>query len=82
MYNVFKLFPILFQRGKYVSDEMATLSLRISIVEKNVTKTMQFDPNTSVYDACRIIRDKITEANLGQREYTPNLDIHLSWIYT
>lgn len=45
---------------------MATLSLRISIVEKNVTKTMQFDPNTSVYDACRLIREKITEANLGQ----------------
>ncbi|XP_054280659.1 talin-2 isoform X2 [Macrosteles quadrilineatus] len=45
---------------------MATLSLRISIVEKNVTKTMQFDPNTSVYDACRVIREKITEANLGQ----------------
>ncbi|PNF41180.1 Talin-1 [Cryptotermes secundus] len=45
---------------------MATLSLRISIVEKNVTKTMQFDPTTSVYDACRIIREKISEANQGQ----------------
>lgn len=30
---------------------------------------MQFDPNTSVYDACRLIREKITEANLGQRKY-------------
>ncbi|XP_050529249.1 talin-1-like isoform X2 [Daktulosphaira vitifoliae] len=45
---------------------MATLSLRISIVEKNVTKTMQFDPTTSVYDACRLIREKISEANLDQ----------------
>ncbi|GAB6032133.1 hypothetical protein CHUAL_010792 [Chamberlinius hualienensis] len=27
---------------------------------------MQFEPSTMVYDACRIIRDKITEANLGQ----------------
>lgn len=45
---------------------MATLSLRISIVEKNVIKTMQFDPSTSVYDACRVIREKISEANLGQ----------------
>ncbi|XP_059352131.1 talin-2-like isoform X2 [Daphnia carinata] len=45
---------------------MASLSLKISIVEKDVVKTMQFDPNTAVYDACRVIRDKITEANLGQ----------------
>jgi len=47
---------------------MATLSLRINIVENNVTKTMQFDPTTSVYDACRIIREKIVEANQGQRK--------------
>ncbi|XP_050426886.1 talin-1-like isoform X2 [Adelges cooleyi] len=45
---------------------MATLSLRISIVERNVTKTMQFDPTTSVYDTCRLIREKISEANLDQ----------------
>jgi talin len=49
---------------------MATLSLKISIVEQGVTKTMQFEPATTVYDACRIIREKITEANLGQREYS------------
>jgi len=48
---------------------MATLSLRISIPEKNATKMMQFDPNTSVYDACRIIREKLAEAsNMGQRK--------------
>ncbi|XP_039305998.1 talin-1 isoform X2 [Solenopsis invicta] len=46
---------------------MATLSLRISIPEKNATKMMQFDPSTSVYDACRIIREKLPEAsNMGQ----------------
>uniref|UniRef100_A0A646QFM5 Talin1 n=1 Tax=Hemiscolopendra marginata TaxID=943146 RepID=A0A646QFM5_9MYRI len=45
---------------------MATLSLKISIVEKNAVKTMQFDPSTMVYDACKIIREKISEANLGQ----------------
>ncbi|XP_068221988.1 talin-2 isoform X2 [Palaemon carinicauda] len=42
------------------------LALKIHIVEQNVTKMMQFDPNTIVFDACRIIREKITEANLGQ----------------
>lgn len=48
---------------------MATLSLRISIVDRNVTKTMQFDPTTSVYDTCRLIREKISEANLDQRKF-------------
>jgi talin len=44
---------------------MASLSLKISVVEKNVVKTMQFEPSTMVYDACRLIKDKITEANTG-----------------
>lgn len=43
-----------------------TLALKIHIVEQNVRKMMQFDPSTMVFDACRIIREKITEANLGQ----------------
>lgn len=47
---------------------MAQLSLRINIVDSNVTKTMVFDPSTTVYDACKLIREKITEANLGQRK--------------
>ncbi|GFT39672.1 talin-2 [Nephila pilipes] len=38
-----------------------SLSLKVSVVEKNVVKTMQFDPSTIVYDACRIIREKIAE---------------------
>lgn len=47
-----------------------TLTLKVSIVEKNVTETMQFEPSAVVYDACRIIRDKIKEANVGQpKEY-------------
>ncbi|XP_070498321.1 talin-2 isoform X3 [Chironomus tepperi] len=46
---------------------MATqLSLRISLEGGRVTKTIQFDPNTSVFDACRIIRDKFAEAVQGQ----------------
>uniref|UniRef100_T1J0N6 FERM domain-containing protein n=1 Tax=Strigamia maritima TaxID=126957 RepID=T1J0N6_STRMM len=42
------------------------LSLKVSIVEKNLVKTMQFDPSTPVYDACKIIREKILEANVDQ----------------
>ncbi|XP_071140342.1 talin-1-like isoform X1 [Mytilus edulis] len=40
---------------------MATLSLKISVVGQNVVKTMQFEPNMQVFDACRIIRDKLIE---------------------
>lgn len=51
---------------------MATVSLRISIPEGpggGVIKTLQFDPTTTVYDACRQIRDKISgEYNLGDGE--------------
>lgn len=48
---------------------MATLSLKISIVGQNVVKTMQFEPSTIVYDACRIIRERIPEANPGNRKF-------------
>nr|XP_022902800.1 talin-2 isoform X2 [Onthophagus taurus] len=42
------------------------LSLKINIVDSNVTKTIVFDSSSTVYDACKIIREKCTEANLGQ----------------
>lgn len=42
---------------------MVALSLKISI--GNVVKTMQFEPSTMVYDACRIIRERIPEAPAG-----------------
>ena len=45
---------------------MVALSLKISI--GNVVKTMQFEPSTMVYDACRIIRERIPEALAGPRE--------------
>lgn len=45
-----------------------TLSLRISAVELNVIKTMQFEPSTIVYDACRMIRERIPEENPGNRK--------------
>lgn len=45
-----------------------SLSLKINIVDHNVTKTIVFDPTTTVHDACRIIREKCTEAD-GQGKY-------------
>lgn len=48
---------------------MSTLSLRIQLEGGRVTKTIQFYPNTTVFDACKIIRDKFAEAVQGQRKY-------------
>lgn len=48
---------------------MSTLSLRISLEGGRVTKTIQFHPNTTVFDACKIIRDKFAEAVRGQGKW-------------
>ncbi|KRZ04679.1 Talin-1 [Trichinella zimbabwensis] len=45
---------------------MAILSLKVRVAEKGVLKTIQFDPTTIVYDACKIIREKVlAEAQIG-----------------
>lgn len=48
---------------------MATLSLKISLDEGKVIKTIQFDPSTAVFDACKIIREKILEASASDRKF-------------
>uniref|UniRef100_A0A4W3HDR0 Talin 2b n=1 Tax=Callorhinchus milii TaxID=7868 RepID=A0A4W3HDR0_CALMI len=45
---------------------MVALSLKICVRQCNVVKTMQFEPSTIVYDACRIIRERVPEAQTGQ----------------
>nr|XP_057930844.1 talin-2 isoform X2 [Doryrhamphus excisus] len=45
---------------------MVALSLKICVRQCNVVKTMQFEPCTPVYDACRIIRERVPEAQSGQ----------------
>nr|DBA31555.1 TPA: hypothetical protein GDO54_007382 [Pyxicephalus adspersus] len=45
---------------------MVALSLKICVRHCNVVKTMQFEPSTAVYDACRIIRERVPEAQTGQ----------------
>ncbi|KAJ2939260.1 hypothetical protein O0L34_g13354 [Tuta absoluta] len=46
-------------------SKMAHISLKISLDGGKVVKTIQFDPSTTVYDACRLIREKILEANIN-----------------
>ncbi|KAM9585807.1 talin-2 [Trichechus inunguis] len=45
---------------------MVALSLKICVRHCNVVKTMQFEPATAVYDACRVIRERVPEAQTGQ----------------
>ncbi|XP_032088293.1 talin-2 [Thamnophis elegans] len=45
---------------------MVALSLKICVRQCNVVKTMQFEPSTAVYDACRAIRERVPEAQTGQ----------------
>ncbi|XP_029576866.1 talin-2 isoform X2 [Salmo trutta] len=45
---------------------MVALSLKICVRQCNLVKTMQFEPSTAVYDACRIIRERVPEAQTGQ----------------
>jgi len=54
---------------------MVALSLKIGV--GNVVKTMQFEPSTMVYDACRMIRERVPEAQLGQRKYSGSLVCHV-----
>jgi talin len=46
------------------SSSTMALNLKVNFVEHNVTKTMLFDPLTTIYDACKYIRDKV-EIPLG-----------------
>ncbi|XP_054421305.1 talin-2 [Pteronotus mesoamericanus] len=48
------------------STKMVALSLKICVRHCNVVKTMQFEPSTAVYDACRVIRERVPEAQTGQ----------------
>jgi hypothetical protein len=46
---------------------MAVLTLNIEFKEKGLKKTIQFEPGMVVYDACRIIREKVGAAS-GNRK--------------
>jgi len=37
------------------------ISLKINVVESSMVKTLMFDPTTTIYDACRLIRDRLAE---------------------
>uniref|UniRef100_A0A915B5P5 FERM domain-containing protein n=1 Tax=Parascaris univalens TaxID=6257 RepID=A0A915B5P5_PARUN len=37
--------------------------------QHNVKKTMQFEPSTLVFDACKIIREKVAGNNINPKEY-------------
>lgn len=45
---------------------MAMLSLKIRLATNGIIRQMQFEPSLLVFDACAIIREHMTEANVGQ----------------
>lgn len=50
---------------------MGVISLNVIWAPKNneqssIKKTMQFDPSTLVFDACKIIREKIVGNNINR----------------
>lgn len=47
---------------------MAILSLKISIVDSCVVKTMQFDPSMPAFDACHLILQKLADNVQRDRE--------------
>jgi len=47
---------------------MVQIALKIFIKHCNVTKTMKFEPGCIVYDACKMIRERIPEAQQGQAQ--------------
>lgn len=51
----------------------AMLSLRITLEGGGITKTIQFSPQTTVFDACKIISDKFAEAVQGKRKFSEKL---------
>ena len=44
-----------------VQNKMASISLKINVVDSSMVKTIMFDPTTTIYDACRMIRDRLAE---------------------
>jgi hypothetical protein len=44
-------------------DKAKTLSLKIFVADMNQTHVVQLNPTTIVFDALRILRENIAEAN-------------------
>ena len=51
------------------TNASSSLSLKVRIVDFNITKTLQFTPSTLVFDALKIIREKIPETNTANGNF-------------
>lgn len=56
---------------------MGVLTLNIEFRERGVKKTMQFEPRMVVYDACRLIRDKLGPLSDNRMLFLVHLKIKL-----
>ena len=48
---------------------MASLSLSILVGDQREPHKQDFDPSTMVFDACKMLRDRIQQANFASRKY-------------
>lgn len=55
---------------------MPALLLRITVVDKDVTKTLRFDKSMTVFDACKYVSSKINTPNAEQGVYR-----HVNFMY-
>ena len=46
-----------------------------------MVKTMQFEPATAVYDACRVIRERVPEAQTGQGEQKCYINTAMCFVF-
>lgn len=49
--------------SSYSHSSSSMLSIKVRLVDLNIVKTLQFNPATLVFDALKIIREKIPEIN-------------------
>ncbi|KAG7253055.1 hypothetical protein CRUP_024632, partial [Coryphaenoides rupestris] len=67
------------EHNKKLRAKMVVLSLKICVRQCNVVKTMQFEPSTAVYDACRLIRDLSERCDANTAHAAHQRDVSLKY---
>ena len=57
------------------------LSIKVRLVDLNIIKTLQFNPSTLVFDALKIIREKIPETNTTNGRIFALIFLLFSFLY-
>ena len=63
------------------SSSSSMISIKVRIVDSNIIKTLQFNPSTLVYDALKIIKEKIPETNTENGNLITKLGFFFYFFY-